>query len=118
MKTRLPLGLIVIAIFQFLAAALLPPAVLLSIGPVLWVLIVAVFGVLGFYLLHRRAWSRLATIFVQGFSIIVRLLVGVSHAVAGGQVDYALLITFVISIALSALILYYVDLPDVQMLMQ
>jgi hypothetical protein len=122
MKTRLPLGLVIVAIFQFLAPMLLPPAVLAGVNPLAWVLVLVVFGLLGFNLLRRRPWSRVATIFVQGFSIIVHLLVGVGHGLvggkAGGPVDFWLLATYALSIALSGIILYYVDLPDVQILMQ
>jgi thiol:disulfide interchange protein len=122
MKTRLPRGLMIVALFQFIAPVILPPAILTSISPFLWGLLLVVFGFLGYNLMHRRAWSRLATVFVQGFSIIVHLLVGVSHAVVKGPsgpvADVWLLSTFAISVLLSGAILYYVDLPEVQALMQ
>ena len=122
MKTRLPLGLILVAVFQFIAPLSLPPATLVGISPVIWVVIVLLFALLGFALLRRRSWARLATIFVQGFNILVRLLVVMSHAVVGGKpggpLDIPLVSTSLVSIAISALILYYVDLPDVQIMMQ
>jgi hypothetical protein len=122
MKSRLPTGLFVVAIGQFVAPLFLPPQMLVSISPVLWGLVVALFGLLGFYLLRRRAWARLATVFVQGFNILIRLLVLVSNIVKdqGGvmQTNYWMLGTFIVSMILSAIILYYVDLPDVQMLMR
>ncbi len=122
MTRRLPLGLILVAICQFIAPLILPPTLLRGISPVLWVLIVLLFALLGFNLLRRRAWSRIATIFLQGFNILVRILVSVGHAVQGGKpggpLDVWLLGTFALSIALSAIILYYVDTPDVQILMQ
>ena len=121
MKTRLPRGLMIVALFQFIAPVVLPPATLASTNLFFWGLLLVVFGLLGYNLLHRRAWSRLATIFVQGFSIIVHLLVGVSHATggqSGASADIWLLGTFAVSILLSGAILYYVDLPDVQVLMQ
>jgi len=118
MKTRLPRGLMIVALFQFIAPVILPPATLASTSPFFWVLLLVVFGLLGYNLLHRRAWSRLATIFVQGFSILVHILVGVSHAAVAGKADVWLLSTFAVSMLLSGAILYYVDLPDVQVLMQ
>ena len=122
MKTRLPLGLVLVATFQFVAPLSLPPATLQTISPVIWGAIVVLFALLGVALLRRRAWARVASIFVQGFNIIVRVLVVMSHAVVGGRpggpLDVPLVSTSLISIAISALILYYVDLPDVQIIMQ
>ncbi len=122
MKNRLPLGLILVALLQFVGPLTLPPATLKSIGPVIWGVVAAMFVLLGLNLLRRRAWARLATIFVQGFNILVRLLVIISHAVvggeAGGPLDISLVSTSLISMAISAAILYYVDLPDVQVNMQ
>jgi len=122
MKNRLPLGLILVAALQFLIPLILPPATLASISPVLWGVVVLLFAFLGLSLLRRRAWSRVATIFVQGFNIIVRLLYIVGHALqganAGSPVDVWLLSTSLLSMILSGVILYYVDLPDIQVLMQ
>ena len=122
MRNRLPTGLIVIAALQWVSILCLPPALLTSISPVLWIVLAVLFVGLGIMLMQRRAWARLATIFVQGFNIIVRLLVllpNVASKAASGQVqvDYAMLGTFLLSMLLSAAVLYYVDLPDVQMLM-
>ena len=122
MRNRLPTGLIVIAALQWVSILCLPPALLMSISPVLWIVLAVLFVGLGIMLLQRRAWARLATIFVQGFNIIVRLLVllpNVASKAASGQVqvDYVMLGTFLLSMLLSAAVLYYVDLPDVQMLM-
>ncbi|MBN1402553.1 MAG: hypothetical protein JXA74_17060, partial [Anaerolineae bacterium] len=122
MKTRVPLGLVLVAALQFAAPLVIPPEMLRGIGPAFWILIAAVFALLGINLLRRRAWSRVATIFVQGFNIIVRLLVILSNAAqrSGSNISLnaTLLLTFGISVALSALILYYVDLPEIQMVMQ
>jgi hypothetical protein len=122
MRSRLPTGLIVVAALQWVPILCLPPAMLTSISPMLWIALAVLFVGLGILLLRRHAWARLATIFVQGFNIIVRLLVllpNVASKAASGQVqvDYAMLGTFLLSMLLSAAVLYYVDLPDVQMLM-
>ncbi len=122
MNDRLPTGLILVAVLQFIAPAILPPSMLTGLGAGFFVTVVVVFALLGWNLLRRRAWSRVATVFVQGFSIIVHTLVLLGHVRLGGArtapVDYALIGTFLTSIILSGAILYYVDLPDVQTLMQ
>ena len=119
-RKRLPASLLIIAIMQFVAPLLLPPSFYAGISLPLWIIIAAVFALLGVNLLRLKGWSRTATIFVQGFSIIVRLLTLVSNVVPAdaGQVDLALLITSLLSMGLSAVILFYVDQPDVQLLMQ
>jgi len=122
MKPRLPTGLIIVAALQFVPPLIVAPATLRTVSPVIWAAIVIVFGLLGVNLLRRQAWSRVATVFLQGFSIIVRLLVLVGNATVGTEVgapvDVPLVTTSVLSMLLSAAILYYIDLPDVQMAMQ
>lgn len=121
-RTRLRLGISGVAILQIVPLLVLPLDTLLGIDLGLWVVIVLFFGLLGYSLWRRKQWSRLATIFVQGFNVIVRLLVLIGHAVEGGQpgnpVDFETLGTFVVSIILSGIILYYIDLPDIQVAMQ
>ena len=122
MKTRLPLGLLLVALFQFIAPLALPPATLRAMGPVVWILVLLLFGLLGINLVRKKAWSRVATVFLQGFNIIVRVLVVLGHVVQGGQagnpVDAWIIGSTILSIFLSGLILYYVDLPDVHVIMQ
>jgi len=122
MNSRLPTGLLLVIALQWVAIVCLPPNMLAAMSPVLWVLIAALFAALGYYLYRRRGWARLATVFVQGFNIIVRLLVLIGNVVPESQsgavqVNGWMLGSFVLSMILSAMILYYVDLPDVQMLM-
>ena len=120
-KSRLPVGLFLVAIFQFIPPLVLPPATLKSVDPLIWAFVAALFALLGISLLRRRAWSRTATIFVQGFSIIVRVLTILGNVVQGRKpgnpIDVWLLGATAISIVLSAVILYYVDLPDIQVIM-
>ena len=122
MGNRLPLGLIVLASLQFIGPLLLPIDTLERVPLGIWGVVAALFVLLGFSLLRRRAWSRVATIFVQGFNIIVRILYLTGHAVTvergertlnGGILGLSLL-----SVVVSGLILYYIDLPDVQIVMQ
>jgi peptidoglycan/LPS O-acetylase OafA/YrhL len=122
MKNRLPLGLIAVAVLQVIPLLILPPTAYSGVSPVLGMMAAGVCVLLGVYLLRRHNWSRVATIFTQGVNIIVRILIMVAHAVpggkAGGPLDWWLLGTCMVSIALSAAILYYMDLPDVQIMMQ
>lgn len=114
-----PRGLVLVALLQFVTVILLPPDTLVGMvaSPAI-AFVLVLFGVLGVALLRRRAWSRLATVFVQGMNIIVRLLIGVAGAAEGGAPQFGMLATSLVSIALSVLILYYVDQPEVQMIMQ
>lgn len=120
-KAPLPRGLIIVALFQWVPPLLLPPQTLRTINPIIWGVVAALFALLGVSLLRRQAWSRLASIFLQGFNIIVRVLVTLSHAVVGGKpggpVDYWFVGTTVVSIILSAVVLLYIDRPDIQVAM-
>ncbi|MHB1356631.1 MAG: hypothetical protein ACYCZF_11725 [Anaerolineae bacterium] len=122
LKVPLPKPFIALAIGQFVAVIILPPSVFISISPFIWGVLLVIFGLLGWNLLRRKAWARVASIFVQGFSIIVHLLVIVPNAKIGitpaSPWDFVMLGTTAVSVALSALILYYIDLPDVQVLLQ
>lgn len=122
MRSRLPRNLILIAALQFIPPLVLPPDLLQGMSPAMWGLVAFLFAALGLNLLRRRAWARLATIFVQGFSIIVRLLVLVGHARLGtdpsAPLNVWLLSTSVVSMFLSGLILYAIDDPAIQMAVQ
>ncbi len=119
MQPSRPKSLVLIAALQFITVVLLPPRMLAGIGPAVGIAVVVLFGVLGLSMLRLRPWARVAAIFVQGMNIIVRLLVLLGNVVAPeGGVDYALLGTFVLAAALSALILVEIDKPEIQMIMQ
>jgi hypothetical protein len=118
MRQRLPTALVAVAILQFIPLLILPPTTLRGIGPVLAVILVAIFAFLGVSLVRRRAWSSTASIFVQGFNILIRILVTLSQSVQDGKVDFWLLSTSALSILLSAVVLYYIDQPNIQVLMQ
>ena len=116
----MPAALWIVAIMQFAAALLLPPTFYAGISLPIWGVAAIIFALLGINLLRLKDWARVATIFVQGFNIIVRLLTLLSNAVPaeGGQFSTVLVLTSLASMALSGLVLYYVDQPDVQLLMQ
>jgi hypothetical protein len=119
-RRRIPASLWIVAIMQFVGPLVLPPSFYAGIGAPLWIAAAAVFGLLGLNLLRLKGWARTATIFVQGFSIIVRLLTLISNVVPAktATLDVPLLVSSLISMALSAVILFYIDQPDVQLLMQ
>ena len=121
MRSRLPTGLLVVAALQFGGPLLLPIETLKGVGLLIWMATVVLFFLLGVNLIRRRAWSRVATIFVQGFNIIVRILYLIGHTVevgdAGASLNAATLGISLLSILVSGAIMYYVDLPDVQVVM-
>lgn len=122
MNNRIPRGLVLVAILQFVPPLMLPPSTFRSISFLVWLFLIPLFVLLGINLARGREWSRLATIFVQGFNVIVRLLVLISNAVIvreGGPVlNVWMVTTSLLSIILSAIVLYYVDRPEVQIVTQ
>jgi membrane associated rhomboid family serine protease len=118
---RVPTSLTLIALLQVIAVLVLPPSLLRGIGVPIAVALAVVFGLLGFSLLRLRDWARVATVFIQGFNIIVRLLILLSNVVpkgAEGQVDMGLLVTSLVSMFLSACVLYLIEKPDIELIMQ
>lgn len=115
-------GLLAVAVVQFVALFVLPWSVLSGISPVILILGPSLFGFLGYSLYRRRSWSRVATVFVQGMNIIVRLLTTISQVVsldeAGTHFDWPLMITALVSVALSAGVMYYIDQPEMELLMK
>jgi hypothetical protein len=121
-KKRRPVPIVVIALLQIIPVLLLPPKILFSINRLLFVIPVVIFALLAWALLTLRPVGRLMTIFVQGFHIIVRLLITLSRVIPskapGTPADIPLLVTSLLAIALSALILFYVDQPEMQLLFE
>ncbi len=119
-RRALPRSLWVVAILQFVAPLIFPPDYYGGIGLPLAIAVAAVFAILAVNLIRLKEWARVATIFVQGLSIIVRLLAVLSNAMpaSGAPADMVFLATSLISMFLSAVILYWVDSPDIQLLMQ
>ncbi len=74
---------------------------------------------LGWALWTRKPWGRTLTIFTQGFNIVIRIITFFSNVYRVEQgVNWALLITYVLSVILSWLILSYIDKPEVQLLFE
>ncbi len=60
-------------------------------------------------------------VFVQGLNIIVRLLTLLSNVVpkgAGGQADIMLLVTSLTAMLASGCVLYLIEKPDIELMMQ
>jgi hypothetical protein len=112
----------VIALVQIVPILLIPPELLLSLNRILLAVPLALFVFLAWGLMTLQPVARMLTIFVHGFSIIVRLLVTLARVVpskvAGTPADVTLFVTSVLSIGLSVLILYHVDKPDTQLLFE
>ncbi|MGQ9494065.1 MAG: hypothetical protein ACUVR2_09920 [Anaerolineae bacterium] len=122
MKKRRPVPIVVIAILQIIPILLLPPKILQSMNRLLFIIPAVIFALLAWALLTLRPVGRLMTIFIQGFHIIVRLLIVISRVIpskaAGTPADIPLLVTSLLAIAFSALILFYVDQPELQLLFE
>jgi len=119
---RRPALILIIAALQIVPVLLLPPDILQSINPVLLLIPVAVFAVLGWALYTLRPLARTLTIFLQGLNIVVRVPVTMARVVPsraeGTPADVPLFLTSLLAIVLSTLILYYVDKPDMQLLFE
>ena len=104
-----------IAFAQFVPLVLFPWE--LSLRSVVFILILALLcAFLGWALIQRKPWGRTLTIFVQGLNIVVRIITlfdNVYSPEAGLKVG--LLVTYLLSIVLSAVALGYIDRPEVQL---
>jgi len=122
MQKKRPVLITIIALFQIVPILLLPPNVLASTNRLLLLPPLAIFALLAWAMLTLRPVGRMLTIFLQGFNIIVRTLITLARTVPsktpGTPVDFPLLVTSLISIALSTLILFYVDQPEMQLLFE
>jgi F0F1-type ATP synthase membrane subunit a len=108
-----------VAIGQIVPVLLYPPASLASASPVLLGLAVILFAVVGFYLIQRRGWAKILTIFFQGFNIIIRLMLVLSHGAnplkKGGGINVDVIVVSVLAIAISAIIMFRFDVPEVDL---
>ena len=120
-KTR-PVLITIIAVLQVVAIVIAPPAFFRSVSWALFLVLVPVFGLMGWGLYKLLPLARTLTIFVQGMNIVVRTLVTLARVVPskapGTPADIPLLVSSLISIVLSSLIVFYIDQPEMQLLFE
>ena len=73
---------------------------------------------LGFMVLRGRTWALTMSIFLQGFNVVIRLMMLFPHAIrpesSGGGVDVPFIVSSVLAIAISGWFLYRLDRPDIR----
>jgi hypothetical protein len=114
MEKSRPAVVTVVAILQFIPAFLLPPELLLSVNPVLFLVPLAFFTFLGWAMLTLKRWALPLCIFVQGFNVIARFLILFPQASSEEGANWPFVTTSLAAILLSSVILYVIDKPDVQ----
>jgi hypothetical protein len=105
-------------VLPVIAPLLYPPSILLPALPVVAVVAVA-FLLIGFLVWQGRSLALTFSIFVQGFNVIVRLMMFFSTAVTRigtgpTQVDYWYIVFSVLSIGLSLWVMLRLDRNDVR----
>ena len=110
--------LLLLYIFQIIPLLIYPPATLKS-GIVLVGILAVIFILLGFGLRLGRNWALSLSLTLQGFNVVVRLLMVFPNALmrlsSGAFVyDLSYIALSVVSIALSLFFLLRLDRPDVR----
>jgi hypothetical protein len=108
----------VVAVAQFIPIFLYPLESLQSVSVVILALAALFFVFLGYNVWRHRQWAKTLTIFLQGFNIIARIMMFLSNATeplkAGGGAHWVFIVTCLIAIALSGIVLYRFDVPEVE----
>jgi hypothetical protein len=104
-------------VLPIIAPLLYPPALLVGALPGV-ITAVVVFLAIGFLMWRGRSLALTFSIFLQGFNVIIRLMMFFSQSVArtsegGARVDWPYLILSLLSIALSLWLLLRLDHNDV-----
>lgn len=107
-----------IAVGQFIPFLLFPWRFSLS-SLIFVVILLALSAFLGWALWSRKPWGRMLTIFTQGFNIIIRIITffGNVYTEESGP-NWALLITYALSVVVSWIILSYIDKPEIQLMFE
>ena len=113
-------GLItIIAIGQFIPVLLYPPASLISASPIILGAAVIIFVVVGYNLLQHRQWAKTVTIFMQGFNVIIRIMILLAHGAnplkTGGGLNWDVIVFNLVAIAISVVIMYRFDTPQIEL---
>ncbi len=111
-------NLLLIYIFQIVPLLIYPLDTLKS-GAVIIAIVAVVFALLGYGLWRGRNWAHSLSLTLQGFNVIVRLMMLFPNAAilspsGGTQFDFAFIALSVVSIALSLFFLTRLDRPDVR----
>ena len=113
MEKSRPVEVTLIAILQFIPAFMLPPELLSSVNPVLFLVPLVFFAFLCWAMLTLKRWALPLCVFVQGFNVIARFLIMFPNATTEEGTNGLFLITSVIGVLLSSAILYVLDQPKV-----
>jgi hypothetical protein len=114
--------IVVVLIAQLVPLLLFPPRAFATGSQELWlpILLVIMVVIADLYLVVRHTsslWPWYLISFAQGFNIISRLMLLWANATnaAGTTVDVPYVLSTVVSIVLSAFLLWYTELPEVRM---
>ncbi len=114
MEKSRPAVVTFVAILQFIPAFMLPPELLISVNPVLFLVPLAFFAFLGWAMLTLKRWALTLCIFVQGLNVIARFLILFPQALGEESVNWPFVTTSLAAVILSSVILYVTDRPKVQ----
>jgi hypothetical protein len=104
-----------VAVAQFIPLVLFPWDLSIKSVAVL-VPLALLCAFLGWALIKRRPWGRTLTIFVQGLNVIVRIITLFANVYVPEEgLNAPLLVTYVVSTALSVVFLSYIDKPEIQL---
>lgn len=109
--------LIPLILFQIVPVIIFPLETITA-GISIFGIIALLYALLGFGIWRGRAWALTMSIFLQGFNIIIRMMMLFPHAIRadGGGWDTPYISMAVISMAISGWFLIRLDKPDVRSL--
>jgi hypothetical protein len=89
----------------------------LKMSSVVFIAILALLAAaLGWMLYRRKPWGITLTIFVQGMNVIVRIITFFANVyTVDGGLDVAFLLTYIVSVALSIVVLSSIDRPQIRL---
>lgn len=98
-------------------APLIYPVDLIGSAWIAFVISAVLFGALGVLLMRGNSTALTLSIFLQGINCIIRVMMVLPNASAGGQISIAWIITSMLSIGLSAYLVLRLDRTDVRVTM-
>lgn len=94
------------------------PLKTITAGIAIFGIVILIYALLGFGLWRGRNWALTMSIFIQGFNIIIRMMMLFPHAInrdgSGWDISYILLA--ILSMAISGWFLIRLDKPDIRSL--